>query len=194
MGSPLIIKEEHLYLYTSIKNQDISNYNQVQKITYNLAIMALTSKQCNEPYESLISLLLGLNNILGKHGLDGVSQDGMEVFEYKPSTLDLKKKNPTGTINDDSEEKIKKCEDLPHEGKKGWLILAGLNKEEYTIDCIYKFPLEIYTNDRRDYLNKTIQKNKNKDKQTRSTYSISVPKSIGLCKEFNKDYYVWKRD
>ena len=194
MEFPLNIKDEYLYYWKEAANQDISNFNEQQLRAYSGMMMALNSKQCNEPYENLLSLLLGVNNILGKHGFDGVSHDGMEVFEYKPSTIDQKKKNPTGTINDDTEKKIKKCEDLPYEGKKGWLILAGLNKEKYTIDCIYKFPLEIYTNDRRKYVENLVQKNKNKDKQTRSTYSISVPKSIGLCKEFNKDYYVWRRD
>ena len=158
MASPLIIKEEHLNYWKEAANQDISNFNELQRRAYEGMMTALDSKQCNEPYEILLSLLLGLNNIPGKHGFDGVSQDGKEVAEYKPCTLDQKKKSPTGTINDDTEKKIKKCEDLENEGKKGWLILAGLNKEEYIIDCIYKFPLEIYTNDRREYLNKTIQK------------------------------------
>ena len=153
---------------------------------------SLTSKQCNEPYEKLLSQCLGIMNVDTKHGWDGVDRldNPKEVYEYKPSSNKL---SPSGTINDDSIAKIEKCEQL-EEGKiRGWMILAGINKEKYTFDCIYKFPLQIYTEDRKKNLASLIEKNKKKEKQTRSIYNIGVGKSIKLCEKFNQEYYVWKR-
>ena len=154
---------------------------------------SLTSKQCNEPYENLLSQCLGLVNVETKHGWDGVDNldNPMEVYEYKPSS---NKFNPSGTINDDSIAKIEKCDRLVVEGKKGWLILAGIDKENFTFNCIYKFPLHIYSDDRKEYIRKLIEKNKSKDKQTRFTYGVGVSKSIKLCEQYNQEYYVWKRE
>ena len=98
--------------------------------------------------------------------------------------------NPCGTINDDSTDKIEKCENLE---KGGWLVLAGIDKEKYTFNKIYRFPLEIYNEDRRKYLKDLKKSNSGKEKQTRSTYSINIKKSIEFCNKFNKDYYVWER-
>ena len=153
---------------------------------------SLESKQCNEPYEMIISQCLGIMKVKTKHGWDGVNslENPTEVYEYKPSS---KKLSPSGTINDDSIAKIEKCEKLEEEGKKGWMILAGIDKEKYTLDCIYKFPLQIYTEDRKKYLMSLMEKNKKKEEQTRSTYNIGVRKSIKLCEQFNQEYYVWKR-
>ena len=162
------------------------------EIVYDIAITALKSKQCNEPFESLLSNVLGVFNMDDKHGFDAVDciEKLQEVFEYKPSS---KTNNPCGTINDDSEEKIKKCEDLKNKDQIGWLILAGIDKENYTFNKIYKFPLEIYNEDRRTYFSNLKENNKENNKQTRSTYSINIEKSIELCNEFNLDYYVWER-
>jgi hypothetical protein len=160
-------------------------------------MITLTSKQCNEPYEKLLSDCLGIVNCEKKHGWDGQDKkdNPTEFYEYKPSSAATL---PTGTINDDSEAKIAKCELLTTTpGQKGWLILAGINKEAFNFKVIYKFPLEIYTEDRRNYLAKTMEKNKKQmgQKQTRITYPITVKKSIELCKRFNKVYYktFWKK-
>ena len=149
---------------------------------------ALRSKQCNEPWEKLISQCLGIVNVEAKHGWDGV--DNLEVYEYKPSS---DKKSPGGTINDDSIAKIEKCERLEESGMIGWMVLAGIDKEKLTLDCIYKFPLHIYNADRRKKLETTKEKNKKKETQTRSTYAVCVNKSIMLCEEFSQEYYVWRR-
>jgi hypothetical protein len=154
---------------------------------YEVANLALKSKQCNEPYEIQLSSGLRLKNIDHKHGFDAVDEATGEYYEHKPSS---DTNNPGGTINDDSIDKIEKCENLE---KEGYLILGGIDKEKYTFNIIYKFPLSIYNQDRREYFNSLKQNNANKDKQTRSTYSINVKKSIKLCNLFDLDYYVWER-
>ena len=155
---------------------------------------SLCSKQCNEPYERMISECLGLVNLGTKHGWDALDrlEDPSEVYEYKPSSQ--KPYSPSGTINDDSLAKIEKCERLFGEGKKGWLVLVGVNKTTYTLDCIYKFPLHIYTEDRRSRLVDLIKSNKNKDKYlTRSMYPIHVKSSVEFCEMLGEEYYVWTR-
>jgi hypothetical protein len=192
----LIVNEEYMSKYGHIKMMlDHKQVPEEHKLAYELAVSGLTSKQCNEPYEKLISYCLGLENSENKHGWDGLDsiENPTEFYEYKPSS---KANSPSGTINDDSEAKIAKCELLTAtEGKKGWLILAGINKDAYNFNVIYKFPLEIYNEDRRKYLAETLEKNKKQGgaKQTRITYAINVKKSIELCKQFNKYYYVWKK-
>ena len=190
----LVINEQQMNTYGHIKNMlDQKSIPIEHQLAYDLAMIGLTSKQCNEPYEKLLSDCLGVVNCEQKHGWDGqdVKDAPTEFYEYKPCSG---AKSPTGTINDDSEAKIAKCELVATTpGQKGWLILAGINKESFNFNVIYKFPLEIYTEDRRTYLAKTMEKNKEKmdKKQTRITYAISVNKSIKLCKQFNKEYYVW---
>ena len=159
---------------------------------YEIAHTALKSKQCNEPYEILLSDVLHLENIDDKHGFDAVDsiKDTKEVYEYKPSS---NTNNPGGTINDDSIKKIEKCESLKQDGKGGWLILAGIDKQNYTINIIYKFPLEIYNEARRVKFATTKKNNATKDTQTRSDYPVSIKNSIKLCNEFNLDYYVWEQ-
>ena len=154
---------------------------------YAIAKVALKSKQCNEPFEILLSDALHLKNIEEKHGFDALNEQTGEIYEYKPSS---NTNNPSGTINDDSIEKIEKCENLE---KGGYLILAGIDKQNYTFNKIYKFPLKIYNNDRRDYFADLKKSNAGKDKQTRSTYPINIDKSIKLCNQFDLDYYVWER-
>ena len=78
--------------------------------------------------------------------------------------------------------------------KRHGLYLVVLTRGHIHFNCLYKFPAEIYNQDRRDYLSKLIKKNKLKDKQTRATYHVSITKSIKLCEKFNKNYYVWKRN
>jgi hypothetical protein len=187
----LIINESELHKFKTICD---SSYNDIPKehhMAYIVSGMSLKSKQCNEPYELLLSNILNLKNIETKHGWDAIdnSENPKEYYEYKPSS---KKDSPTGQINDDSGSKINKNNKPYLEGKKTWMILAGIDKDNYTFNSIYKFPMEIYHESRKQYLENTIKKNKTKQKQTRVTYQISVPKSIKLCKEQNKPYYVWK--
>ena len=194
LAKPLVINEEPMRKYGHVKTMlDTEQIPLEHQVAYELAMITLTSKQCNEPYEKLLSDCLGIINCEKKHGWDGqdCKDNPTEFYEYKPSSA---AKSPTGTINDDSEAKIAKCELLTiTAGQKGWLILAGIDKEAFNFKVIYKFPLEIYTEDRRKYLAKTMMKNKTKidQKQTRITYAINVKKSIELCKIFNKVYYFW---
>ena len=192
MEQTLNINTDKIDEFTSIANVDIQNIPHEYKMPYTLAILSLTSKQCNEPYEILLSNVLNLENNDKKHGWDAFdnSENPSEFYEFKPSSNTLK---PAGTINDDTIQKIEKYEQLEKDGKQGWVILAGINKKTFTFDSIYKFPAEIYSQDRRKYLNDLIEKNKLKEKQTRSTYMISVNKSIKLCQQFKKIFYVWKR-
>jgi hypothetical protein len=163
----------------------LKTYN-IQTV-FEIAMIALESKQCNEPFELLLSDMLHLKPIVGKHGFDAVDETTGEHYEHKPSS---NTNNPSGTINDDSIDKIEKCENLE---KGGYLILGGIDKKTYTFNKIYKFPLEIYNKDRRDYFADLKERNAGKDKQTRSTYSINIKKSIKLCNDFDLDYYVWER-
>lgn len=203
LEQPLIFNISKLNMYESILKMDTLNIPSEHLLAYEIARESLQSKQCNEPYERMISETLGLYNNPEKHGFDGWNTDdagiaisanlASDLYEYKPCSSNPN--NPSGTINDDTLDKIDKYQDISNQGKRVWLILAGVNKQTFSLDCIYKFPAEIYDQDRRNYLTNLIEKNKNNvnGKQTRSTYSIKVNKSIQLCKQFNKVYYVWKR-
>lgn len=190
---PLIIDESKLNEYSILLNTNLEEVTEQHRLACILAIASLKSNECNEPYERLLSSVLGLINVEEKHGWDGKDnlENTKEVYEYKPSS---KKNAPSGTINDDSISKIEKCETLSNGGQTGWLILAGIDKEKFNFKVIYKFPIHIYNADRREYLKNMIEKNKTKGKQTRITYSINVPKSIKLCEQFNVPYYVWKNN
>ena len=119
---------------------------------------------------------------------------GFSIKKKEKNEPSSKKNNPSGTINDDSVKKITKCENLEEEGKKGWLVSAGIDKDNFTFNSIYKFPLEIYNEDRRKYFDDLKEKNSiKKEKQTRSTYGINIKKSIELCNKYEKEYYVWER-
>ena len=183
--------------YNEIRDDLISHMGEEQacvflkkhniQTVFKIAMIALESKQCNEPFELLLSYMLHLKPIVGKHGFDAVDEKTGEHYEHKPSS---NTNNPSGTINDDSIDKIEKCENLE---KGGYLILGGIDKKTYTFNKIYKFPLEIYNKDRRDYFADLKKRNAGKDKQTRSTYAINIKKSIKLCNDFDLDYYVWER-
>jgi hypothetical protein len=213
MAQPLIINQRELNKYshfTQLLNTDMSAE---VKMAYELALMALTSKQCNEPYEKLLADCLGIQKYDAKHGWDAADNKASptELYEFKPaecnyscleetadstSTKTSKKKKiptPSGTINDDSVAKIEKCEQLEKEGKRSWLILAGIDKKEFIFRSIYKFPMEVFNEDRRAYLQSIIEKNKTKTKQTRVTYNVNVKKAIELCHRFGKTYYVWTK-
>jgi hypothetical protein len=150
----------------------------------------LLSKQNKEIYENLLADCLGLNLNPLKHGFDAFSQDDSELYEFKPCSK--KGKEPSGTINDDSLSKIQKYENELDNNKKVWIILAKINNKEFTFDSIYKFNAEIYIQDRKDYIHKIIQKNKEKkNKQTRICYPINVKNSITLSEKYNQNYYYW---
>jgi len=179
--------------YQSILNMDPLNIPNEHLLSYEIAKESLQSKQCNEPYERMISETLSLYNNPHKHGFDGWDENQINIYEYKPCSSNTN--NPSGTINDDTIAKIDKYQELSNQGKKVWLILAGVNKETFSLDSIYKFPAEIYDQDRRNYLTRLIERNRNNgnNKQTRATYPVGVKKSIKLCEQFNKVYYIWKR-
>ena len=203
LEQPLDVNISEMNIYEFVRNIDTSNPRQSRmNMTdeqfvrlVNLGKGSLESKQCNEPYESMISSCLGLVNSEHKHGLDAWNENKTDFYEHKPCDVSVDGGNPSGSINDDTIEKMDHYQYLVNQKKNVWVTLAGVNKRTYTLDSIYKFPSEIYDKDRRDYLDKTIKKNKNNENsnQTRSTYSISVPKSIQLCKDSGKVYYAWKR-
>jgi hypothetical protein len=189
----LKVNQAELDKYQLISSFDMSVIPEEHRLAYELAIISLKSKQCNEPYELLMSKILGLHNIDAKHGWDAVDREEnpQEFYEFKPSS---KTNSPTGSINDDSIEKIEKYEQVIKDGKKAWIILGGINKGSYLFNCLYKFPAEIYNQARRDNLLILKKNNNNNTNQSRSIYNISITKSIRLCEKFNKNYYVWKRN
>lgn len=207
LEQPLDFNISKLNMYESILKMDTLNIPSDHLLAYEIARESLQSKQCNEPYERMISETLGLYNNPEKHGFDGWNTDdagiaisanlASDLYEYKPCSFNPN--NPSGTINDDTLDKIDKYQDISNQGKRVWLILAGVNKQTFSLDCIYKFPAEIYDQDRKNYLKKKVEqiinKNNSNDKPhpMRVTYGIGVNKSIQLCKQFNKVYYVWKR-
>jgi len=192
LEKPLDLNLSELDKFSIISNINFDTIPEEHRLAYELAISSLKSKQCNEPYETLLSRVLNLYNNEDKHGWDAFDKkdDPLEFYEFKPSSNTNK---PSGTINDDTFDKISKYESLVTESKQGWVVLAGINKNNYSFDCIYKFPAEIYNEDRKKYLTELFERNKNKSKQTRATYSITINKSINLCKQFNKLFYVWRR-
>ena len=162
LTQPLILTNpnsltKYSLLIPAVNMSNMSSDN--RSILVNLIKTSLESKQCNEPWEELLSDILGVTNNPNKHGFDGTSVDGKEEYEYKPT----KSKNIAsagGTINDDTIDKIVKCEQLITDGKQGWLVIGIINTEAYTFDAIYKFPLEIYNESRRAYVLANIEKNK----------------------------------
>ena len=178
--------------YSVLANRNIDTIPQEYKLMFELAIMALDSMQCNEPFEKLLTELLGLTLNIEKHGWDGWDGNSVEtsanIYEMKPTISNP----PTVSINDDSIEKIRK--NICNNDQKGWLVIASINRNTYSFSKIYKFPIEIYKEDRIKYLNSIMEKNSTQTKQTRVVYSITVSKSIKLCKEYNKKYYVWNCD
>lgn len=178
--------------YSELLNLNVDTIPEEYRLMYELAIMSLESKQCNEPYEKLLTDLLNLTLNTEKHGWDGWDGDSVESSANKYEMKPTGSNPPTGTINDDSIDKIKK--NVCYNDQKGWLVLASINRKKYIFSKIYKFPIEIYHEDRINYLNKIMEKNSNKPNQTRVTYSITVSKSIKLCKQYNKKYYVWNYD
>ena len=167
LEQPLVINMNELDIYCQLATIDIQIIPKEHQLAYELANISLQSKQCNEPYESLLSRVLNLYNNENKHGWDAFDnvENPKEYYEFKPSS---KTNSPCGSINDDTFDKIQKYEDIMNENKKTWIILAGINKKTYSFDCIYKFPAEIYTNDRKNYLYQLFEKNKLKEKQTRA--------------------------
>ena len=194
MRLPLQIDNTKLKMYLVVKNADTDNIPPdlipLFNMLYSLSHNSLKSKQCNEPYERLLAEILNLKSNPGKHGWDAWNNDtpetSTEFYEFKPcgsTTL-------SATINDDSHAKIEKC--IPQKLEHfHWLVLAKIDRETYSFSEIYKFPMEIYHEDRMAYLSKIIEDNKNKTKQTRVTYSITPKKSVELCEQFNLDYYYW---
>ena len=188
---PLEINTTLVNKYTDLVSTNIDNIPEAYRVTHELAIMTLESKQCNEPYEKLLTELLDLTLNPEKQGWDGWDGDSVETSANKYEMKPTRSNPPTATINDDTMSKIEKqvCQD----GQAGWLVLASIDVESYSFSKIYKFPIEIYHEDRIEYLTKLMAKNANQVKQTRSTYSISLSKSKKLCKQYNKKYYVWTR-
>ena len=188
---PLEINTTLVNKYTDLVSTNIDNIPEAYRVTHELAIMTLESKQCNEPYEKLLTELLDLTLNPEKQGWDGWDGDSVETSANKYEMKPTRSNPPTATINDDTMSKIEKqvCQD----GQAGWLVLASIDVESYSFSNIYKFPIEIYHEDRIEYLTKLMAKNANQVKQTRSTYSISLSKSKKLCKQYNKKYYVWTR-
>ena len=188
---PLEINTTLVNKYTDLVSTNIDNIPEAYRVTHELAIMALESKQCNEPYEKLLTELLDLTLNPEKQGWDGWDGDSVETSANKYEMKPTRSNPPTATINDDTMSKIENqvCQD----GQAGWLVLASIDVETYSFSKIYKFPIEIYHEDRIEYLTKLMAKNANQVKQTRSTYSISLSKSKKLCKKYHKKYYVWNR-
>jgi len=194
MKLPLMIDTLKMGMYNIIRQARIEDlpaeFSELFKMLLKVSSTALQSKQCNEPYEQLLASVLNLTNSDKKHGWDAWNNDtpetSTEFYEFKPcgsTTL-------SATINDDSHAKIEKC--IPQKlNHFHWLVLAKIDRETYSFSEIYKFPMEIYHEDRMNYLSKIIESNKNKSKQTRVTYSITPKKSVELCEQFNLDYYYW---
>ena len=194
MKLPLVIDTIKMGMYNVIRQaklRDIPDeFGDLFKMLLAVSNCALQSKQCNEPYERLLAEILNLKSNPSKHGWDAWNKDteetSTEFYEFKPCGST----NLSATINDDSLAKIEKCipKNLDH---FHWLVLAKINRDTYRFSEIYKFPMEIYHEDRMGYLSKVIEGNKNKTKQTRVTYSITPKKSVELCEQFNLDYYYW---
>lgn len=188
---PLEINTTLINKYSELVSANIDTIPEAYRVTHELAIMTLESKQCNEPYEKLLTELLGLTLNPEKQGWDGWDGDSVETSANKYEMKPTRSNPPTATINDDTMSKIEKQVCL--DGQAGWLVLASIDVETYSFSKIYKFPIEIYHEDRKDYLTDLMARNANQVKQTRSTYSISFSKSKKLCKKYNKKYYVWTR-
>ena len=186
---PNLVNKYSKYINYDITTIPEDNRTEVMEM-YKAMIMVLKSKQSNEKYEELLTELFKLTLNSGKHGWDGWDGESIEtsdnLYEMKPIG------SGSAFINDDSLNKIEK--NVCNNNKKGWLVLAIIDRGTYSFSKIYKFPIEIYHESRIEYVNGIKKKNsEKKDGQTRATYSITVGKSINLCKKYNKEYYVWKR-
>jgi hypothetical protein len=152
-------------------------------------ITALTSSQGNELYEEQLSKILGIRNILTKHGWDGHDDVNNIPYEYKPIKISPEKNPLTGhaSINDDSMGKINKC----ILSKDAILIMAVIDKDTSKFIAIYKFSMSILNNDRIAHFNKICSKNNKASNkiQTRQCYGLTINKCIKLSIEHNEQYY-----
>jgi len=146
-------------------------------------LSAINSHQCNEPYEENLSEIFGLTNLTDKHGFDGKDEYGV-YYEYKP-TKPKSTSNPLTSnvsINDDSEKKIKKCEEKPDTQ----FIIAVIDRETHTYKMIYQFPMKILTNDRKQHLIKQVAKG-----SRRIIYGTHIKKCIQLCIDQRIQFHRW---
>ena len=123
--------------FKEINNDSSTEFH---KITAKAFLTGLNSSQCNELYEENLSEILGITNLEEKHGWDGYDEEENIYYEYKPTKIDLNKKNinPLSSkvsINDDSLDKIEKC----RKDKTAKLIIAVIDKETSEYIHIYKF-------------------------------------------------------
>ena len=183
LEQPLNIDDSKLDIYKKYRETDVNLLPEEHRLAYELAIISLTSKQGNEPYELLLSYILNLERNDKKHGWDGFDnkEEPLHLYEFKPS------KTNTFNINDDTIKKINEYENIK-ENQRAWVVLASITPN-YSFNKIYKFPAEIYTEDRK----KRLQEIQLKTPPPRSVYSISIKKSLEFCKKFNKKYFVWRR-
>lgn len=191
---PLLLDSSVLCRYTNLKNlsSELLEMDPLLKLQNSLSLMFLKSKQGNEAYENLLADVLRLQKVEGKHGWDAMDdlENPKEVYEFKPT----RSKTLNVLINDDSLTKIEKTEILDKEGKMGWLVLARIDENNFSFDCIYKFPLDIYHEARRKEFHRILEKNRQNNTQTRNCFNITLKKSIQLCIEKQKTFYEWKRD
>ena len=76
------VKKYEKFKRLSIKGGADEEELEELKEVFNLSNICLKSKQCNEPYEILLSELLGLMNIDDKHGFDAIlTGGGGEILE-----------------------------------------------------------------------------------------------------------------
>lgn len=161
------------------KEADIPDLNYACKSV----ITATESSQCNEIYEENLSDILGNINLTDKHGFDGKDESGI-YYEYKPTKIESTS-NPMSapvSINDDSEQKVKKCEEEP----QTWLIIAVIDRGTYRYKMIYQFPMRILTEDRKTYIKSQVQK-----KSRRIIYSTHIKKCIQKCIQQREEFYKW---
>lgn len=191
VARPLVLRSSLLSKYMGILRSSSEHLPDHLRTAHELARIALESKQCNEPYEMLLADLLGVQKISSKHGWDAADdlEDTREVYEFKPTI----KKNLNVSINDDSASKIEKTENLEKENKKGWLILARIDRDIYSFDRIFKFPIDIYQESRKRDLIRIMEKNRQTNTQTRCCYRISLAHSIRLCQDQQKPFFFWEK-
>lgn len=172
--------------FKEINNDSSTEFH---KITAKAFLTGLNSSQCNELYEENLSEILGITNLEEKHGWDGYDEEENIYYEYKPTKIDLNKKNinPLSSkvsINDDSLDKIEKC----RKDKTAKLIIAVIDKETSEYIHIYKFLMNILSDHRKNYYNKERDK-----KSKRIVYSTNIKTCILLSKDQNIEYHVWSK-
>ena len=189
LENPLTINEDYIHTLYEDRNRANETINNTQSSEYerriaHYCILSLTSSASNDIYEGQMSQILGIKNIVTKHGWDANDENNNEPYEYKPTKIDGNCLGTNVNINDESEKKINNIS--PHKvnynNYEANYVIAPINNATSEFICIYKFKEHILYRSRMDKL---------ETYKSRKVYGTNIKKCIELSEKYNEKYYKW---